>query len=362
MNDNLQTVMLHVMDTEKLNGPNSVIKIIRESLYLQEKYTFKNLVQPGTSHTSIVKAIKIIFNVRKQIIDTKPKFVLVKGLDYSGLLVSISCFLAGVRSIVVVHGFAEDDMQLKKFKKFLFRNCIEPLQIILSTKIYTVCKISETKPVLQKFAKERLYGTIYNCIPMVNTQSILSEPTSVRKEYGIMDDEIVVAVVGRVVENKGHQYIIEAWKDTSFDDLRLIIIGDGPFLEKYEEILKKQISEKKVILTGQRNDVTDILKDVDIFLFATLHENLSMAVLEAAIRKCAIIATNVGGNPEIIENNQNGILIPPFSAEAIKTAVKILANNEDLRIKLGKNAYETALTKFSIEKFEREMECIFNAI
>lgn len=78
----------------------------------------------------------------------------------------------------------------------------------------------------------------------------------------------------------------------------------GPYLGVYEQQCDKEILEGRVRLLGVRNDVYNILRDSDIFLFATLNENHSLALLEAVNMECAVLSTNVGGNPEIIEDGK----------------------------------------------------------
>lgn len=353
----MKKIMLHVVN-KKGNGPNSVLEIVRSSLLLRKNYQFVDLYQSEVAGTNLLISIKIIINSIKQLKTENPEIILIQGLDYSGLLICISAWLSRKKRIVVVHGFAYDSLNISWMKKVLVKRIIVPAQLRLTNYVYTVCELSEKRLLSKKYLKRKLFGTIHNCIP--EYEFIKGDKRVILKnEYGITEDKIVVAVVGRVVEDKGHRYIINAWKKINFSRLVLLIIGEGPYLDRYLDELNKEIDNKSVILTGQRKDVIGILSETDIFLFTTLHENLSMALLEAAINKCAIIATNVGGNPEVIKHRQTGILIPPYSSSAIIDAVSELVNNHIFRDQLGRNAYEFVKDKYSIREFEIKMDELF---
>ena len=110
-------------------------------------------------------------------------------------------------------------------------------------------------------------------------------------------------------------------------------------------------------MTGARNDVNNILKDSDIFLFATLHENHSIALLEAVNMHCAALVTNIGGNPEIIEDKRGGMLIPEKDSDAIVNGLLQLAN-PTLRKQYTEYAYNCAKEKFSFENTYGKLERI----
>lgn len=113
------------------------------------------------------------------------------------------------------------------------------------------------------------------------------------------------------------------------------------------------------MLLGVRNDVYRILKDSDIFLFATLHENHSKSLLEAVCMKCAALCTNVGGNPEIIEDGVSGILIPSKDSDAIINGLYKLTNIE-LRKKYTENALRINQERYSEQNTLGKLETLFS--
>ena len=111
---------------------------------------------------------------------------------------------------------------------------------------------------------------------------------------------------------------------------------------------------------GVRYDVKEILKDADIFLFATYNENHSIALLEAVNMKCAALVTNIGGNPEIIEQELSGLLIPSNNSQAIVDGLLKLSD-KNVRNQYAESAYLLAKDKFSIENTYGKLDCIFSS-
>ncbi len=165
--------------------------------------------------------------------------------------------------------------------------------------------------------------------------------------------------VGRVVKAKGHDYAIKAIKAIRDTDFVFVVVGDGPYTEVYKKELENEISEKRVFVLGSRSDVNEILKDSDIFLFSTLNENHSLALMEAVNMHCACIATNVGGNPEIIKNGESGILIPKMDSDAIVKALYRLKEKE-IRETYSKKAFYDCSCRFSIENTYGKLDKIFS--
>ena len=107
------------------------------------------------------------------------------------------------------------------------------------------------------------------------------------------------------------------------------------------------IRDSNVSILGKRSDVMEILLDSDVFAFPTLHENLSNSLLEACSVGLAIVATNVGGNPEVIENNVTGLLVPSKDPVSLSNALRRLILDNNLREILGAKAKENVENNFN---------------
>jgi len=173
----------------------------------------------------------------------------------------------------------------------------------------------------------------------------------------------IITFIGRLIDGKGVSDLIRAVKDLK-ENYELFIIGDGPQKADLENLTTEFEIEKKVIFFGHKKfeQAMGILKISDIFVNPSYTEGLPTSVIEAALCRKAIIATNVGGTPEIITDSLSGYLINPRDISTLKNKLEILINSETLRKKFGNNVYDAVLDKFNWNKsIEKYLE-IFNYI
>ena len=152
---------------------------------------------------------------------------------------------------------------------------------------------------------------------------------------------------------KGFKMLIETMPSIlkEIPDAKLIIIGDGPQKTELEKTIKELNLQDKVILMGQlkREHTLKYIQDSDIFILNTQYEGFSHLLLEVSYLQTPIITTNIGGNPELIEHNKEGILIEPDNKEEIKNAILKIFRDDDFRRKIIQNAYQKS-KQFSIQK------------
>ena len=141
------------------------------------------------------------------------------------------------------------------------------------------------------------------------------------------ENKFVVGTIGEATKNKGHKYLLEAEK--YFPALKFNIISNIPNAARY-------------------------LKNFDIFVLPSLKEGLPYVVLEAGLAGLPVVASNVGGVPEIIENGKDGLLVPPANPEELAKAIKKLIGDKNLRENLAKNLCEKITKEFSLEKMLKE--------
>lgn len=353
----MKKILLHDFQYN-IGGPRTVVNRIANS-YLNQKYNFVRIVQTETCGFNLIKAIRFVLHYKRIIDREHGDCIYICGLQYIGFLMSLAAKLSNVKKIfIVVHG-SDWDVKDISVRKFILKYLIEPIEIRLADKIATVCNNEQhvVKP-LSLAKKDANIGTIYNTFPNIDEVSV--SPGKLRNLLKIENDKIIVASVGRVVERKGHQYIINAINQCKDPDFVFVIIGDGDYIKKYKEMCSKEIKEHRLILLGKRDDVIDLLKDVDIFLFATLNENHSLALLEAVNMRCAALVTNVGGNTEIIKNKLSGIVIPPCSSEAILSGLESL-KSKNIRTQYSEIAFREAKLKFSEANTLGKLDQVFNA-
>ncbi len=342
----------------KDGGPKTVNKNIIQS-YLANKYDFRVINSDNAVfHYNPLKALRFIRYYIKAINKEHGDIAYIRGLEYVGLLMTLACRLSNVKeSILVVHGSVWDDPDDHSLRHWLLKYIIEPLEILLADKVITVCKSEQKTCKSLRFArKEANEGCIYNTFPNIDYDVVSSN--TLRHEFDIQQDKIVVISVGRVVERKGHQYLIDAIKKNKDPNFVFVIVGDGIYVNEYRKRCQQEIADHQLLLLGSRSDVYALLKDSDIFVFPTLNENHSMALLEAINMHCAVVATNVGGNPETIEDGKTGLLIEPKSSEQIIEALLKL-KDVNLRKKYSDAAFEYASSHFSMNNTLGKLDELF---
>lgn len=163
----------------------------------------------------------------------------------------------------------------------------------------------------------------------------------------------LVGNIGRLSEQKGIKYFIEAAKLISEQNekIKFIIVGNG----ELELELKRMVSDfnlnEKIIFLGYRNDIPNVIEQLDLVVLSSLWEGLPLVPIEAFMKSKTIVATNVDGTPEIVENYINGILINAANSVDIKNAILKIYEDEDLKKLLEDNAYKTYKEKFNIDSF-----------
>lgn len=178
------------------------------------------------------------------------------------------------------------------------------------------------------------------------------------------DNKKVILYTGRLVELKGVNYLISALQELKGirDDWVCWIAGSG---EKEAE-LKAQTSSlglnQNVIFLGKRDDIPSLLKQADIFVLPTLIENQPISVIEAQIAGKAIIASDVGGIPEIIEHGVTGLLTPAKNTAMLANNLNLLLTNHKLRKSLGSNAKKWGMTHWSIDSGMLKLMDIYKSV
>ncbi len=171
---------------------------------------------------------------------------------------------------------------------------------------------------------------------------------------------VIIGSIGRFAYPKNFQFLIRSMSilANSFPSLRLIILGDGPQKKECEEIVREFSLENKIFIPGEIPDAAKYVKAFDIFVLPSFYEGLSMTVIEAISAGLPVLISQVGGNPEIVENNDSQ-LFNPVSGLNFRDKLRALINNKMLLKKLSVENLQIS-RKFSQENMVDEYEKIYN--
>lgn len=201
-----------------------------------------------------------------------------------------------------------------------------------------------------KLKKSRV-SVVHNAVKPFNQQVIACPELTKLKQQGYY----LVGNVGRLTEQKGMRYFIEALPyilKQKGKKIKFIIIGDGEEKEALKKLVKELQLENDVILLGYRSDVQNIMSQLDLLVLSSLWEGLPLTPIEAFSVGKTIVATAVDGTVEIVKDNENGYLIQPKTPQQIADAVIKLYENPETRQNMEQSAKKTFEQGFSFEIFE----------
>jgi glycosyltransferase involved in cell wall biosynthesis len=134
-----------------------------------------------------------------------------------------------------------------------------------------------------------------------------------------------------------------------FPDVCFLVVGDGGIKDELEEQARQLGLGRRIVFTGFRSDVPDLLSEAAISVLPSLSEGTSNTLLESMAAGIPVVATRVGGNPEVIEDGVSGLLVPPRDSAALAAAMGRLLEDEELAIRLGQAGIRRVAELFSIE-------------
>ncbi len=208
------------------------------------------------------------------------------------------------------------------------------------------------------------YTTIYNGVDLAKFNRKLNFKSK-REELGLEVSYPVIATIGRLIEpQKGLRYLIEAAQKfvLEFPKTQFLIIGDGPAKDDLQNLVKKLGISKNFFFAGMRQDIPEILNTIDIFVLPSLQEGFGIVLIEAMAAGKCIIATKVGGIPEVVKDGETGILIPPKDVQSLLTAMLDLMKNKNRRKKLGERGRDWVENRFSIECTVVQIESLYKKL
>jgi glycosyltransferase involved in cell wall biosynthesis len=191
--------------------------------------------------------------------------------------------------------------------------------------------------------------------------------TELLRELGLASDSLILLNVARVSPQKGLLYAVRALPAIlkQYPQAHLISVGattDPVWTEELKREAEASGVSEHFRMLGARQDVVDFLRACDIFVFPSLYEGLGIALIEAMAAGCACVATNTGPIPEVVQDGQDGVLVPPADADALARAVCELLGDPDRRLQLSTSAKQKAFQKFDPQRSARQLIGIYQSV
>jgi glycosyltransferase involved in cell wall biosynthesis len=236
-----------------------------------------------------------------------------------------------------------------------------------------LCHLSKRVILVAQKLRDRFDGvapvekfvTIYNGVDLPGNH-VQTSPSQIRKEFGIADDHLIIVSTGRLEAEKGQKYLVEACgRLKERIKFHLLFVGEIVNAE-YAKACKSMAIESGiqecVTLTGYREDVDNILQAADVFVLPSTGEAFSRAIIEAMAMGKPVVATNVGGTKEAIEEGISGFIIPPQATIELAEKIYVLAANATLRQKFGAAARKRVEDLFTIERNVQKTEQVYEEL
>lgn len=225
---------------------------------------------------------------------------------------------------------------------------------------FTNVIIADSKEVkyglIQQGIKEEKIVIVYNGVEvnLISTSKLV-----LKKRLNLPEDAIVIGTVARLVPLKNIDLLIEVSLKLFliYPNLRVVVIGGGPLLNHFKR--KAEKLKERIKFLGEINNARELLNIFDIFVLPSLSEGMPIAVLEAMATGLPVVATNVGGVSEVVEDSQTGFLVPSGNSNIMAEAIIKILNNPELAKTMGEEGKKRVKEKFSLEKMVNDYEFLY---
>lgn len=319
-----------------------LIELVRDDH--MKVWTFRNLVQPLRPLQDLLSLIELTSFLKRRyyhIIHTHN--------SKAGFIGRLAARLAGVPVIIhTVHGFAFHEQE-PYWRQTLFRN----LERLASRWCDKAIFISQ--PLIDWALRERIIAEdkivkIYSGIELDRFRPVTEEiKNRIRKRWNIGQEEAVIGVVSKLWEGKGHTVLIKAFKELKkeIDAARLVIVGEGDLYDRLYNLVVRLGLIDSVLFTGFQKDVSDIIATFDVAVLPSFFEGMGRVLLEAMAMEKPVVASRIGGIPELVKDGINGFLTNPGDVQGLSEAIQKILGDRKLASEMGKEGRKMTADQFS---------------
>ncbi len=302
----------------------------------------------------VFRAFRKIYSIAK-----RASFDLIHTHGYfTDIIGTPVCKFLRIPHLSTCHGFVSNDRNLRVY------NWLDRISLRLCKKIIAVSEgikndllrsgINESRTVVIPNAVENSYGE----------KELADHRIEKRRLLSLEEEKFIIGYAGRLSEEKGLEYLIEAGSilREKGEAFKILIIGDGPKKKDLENLAVTKSLKKETIFTGFQSDVENWLPALDVFVLPSLTEGTPMALLEAMSVGIPAIATSVGDVPTIVENGISGFLIDPADFRALAEKIIFLKENPVLRKEMGIAGINVIKNRFDVHKWCRTIETEYDLV
>jgi len=287
------------------------------------------------------------------------EFDLLHTHGYKANLLGVSAaYVAQIPIIATIHGYTDAFPAVRVYKR------LDLLVLRRFPKVIAVSDYLRQELIASGLTPHRV-ATVYNAIDLdVFASNACTDRREVRTELGIEPNVPVVLTVGRLNPEKGHCYLLESVRlaCAHVPDLRVLVVGEGPLRKQLEASTRSQHLDACVSFLGWRDDVASLMAASDLFVLASTRESFGLVILEALALGVPVIATRVGGVPEIIRTGESGILVEPRDSVALAEAMIWVLTNPAQAGQLARQGRAMVQQRFPVEVMVKATNRIYHEV
>lgn len=267
----------------------------------------------------------------------------------AGVLGKIASYLNKIPCIYNAHGWSFS-MNVSDKKKKVY-SLIEKYTSLFCDKIVNISEYEHNLAKQYNIASDKKMITIHNGIDIEKYEKSNYSRTDTLEELGIQQECFIVGMVARISEQKDPIKFIEIAKEvcSAIENAYFVLVGDGELREQVEELIMKYDLKDRVKITGWVDDVNKYISVFDVGILTSKWEGFGLVLTEYMAGKKPIIASNIGGIPELIEDNYNGILVDTNDISKFIKSIIELKDNDTLKSKYVENSSYILNNKFNIK-------------
>lgn len=275
----------------------------------------------------------------------------------AGIVGRLAARLAGVPTVIhTVHGFAFHDAE-SPLRRSLFR-AVERAAAHWCDGLIFISRPLEAWADREGIGRTVPHRVIYSGIDVAAFHA--ADGLEVRRQLGINPDAIVVGIVSKLWEGKGHEALLRAWQRvverwTGGPSPILLVVGEGPLQARLEGVAAELGISSSVIFLGFRADIPAVTKALDISVLPSAFEGMGRVILEAMAAGKPVVASRVGGIPDLVLPDETGFLVQPNDADALLEPLERLLKNGSLRRSMGSSALRALSRKHTSEGMVEEI-------
>jgi glycosyltransferase involved in cell wall biosynthesis len=247
------------------------------------------------------------------------------------------------------HGDTYTDLKQRIF------NQVDRVSIRSADRTVTVCQAFVPRLAACGVRPDRI-RILHNSVVPPST-AVPSQRSELRSKLGIGADEAMILTIGRFSREKGHAILLRALERLRAipRQWKLVLVGSGPEGDTLKQLTASLSLTEQVVFAGSHTDVGPFYAAADVFVLPSLTEGSSNVLLEAMAARVPIVATQAGGNPEIILHDETGLLVPIDDSQSLATAIAKLLGEPDLASRFAEAAFDRVTREFSVEKYRRRL-------